>query len=317
MQIIVTGDYMFNSGDVSWLNIEEVEGVTVTRYEATPPELVVERCVDADIILNNKTPITAQMIAGLPRLKLISMLATGYNMIDTAAAKDKGIIVCNVPAYGTASVAQHTFALILELTNHVALHAQSVASGGWVNNTNWCYSVAPINGLEGKTMGIVGFGNIGRQVSVIAEAFGMKVVYYSFHKKENTSAAYVSLEKLFAESDVVSLHCPATAGNNKFVNRQLIELMKPSALLINTSRGQLINEDDLAYALNNDIIAGAGLDVLSVEPPLPGNPMFGAKNCLITPHIAWLSREARQRILDITALNIRAFLDGKPVNAVN
>ena len=316
MKIIITDGYTVNPGDLSWSSIEAFGELML--YERTSPELIVERCKNADVILSNKTLVSKEAIEQLPLLKLICVTATGYNMIDTQAAKEKGITVCNAPAYGTTSVAQHTFALILELTNHVGLHDDSVAIGDWVKSVDWCYNKAPIMGLEGKTIGIVGFGNIGRQTARIADAFGMKVLYNSRQKKEGVSTAeYVSLEELFAASDIVSLHCPVTPLNNKFVNAGLLKLMKPSAMLVNTARGLLINEDDLAAALNSHIIAGAALDVLSSEPPSSNNPLLYAKNCIITPHNAWMSREARQRILDITTQNIRAFIDNKPVNVVN
>jgi glycerate dehydrogenase len=316
MKIVATGDYMFNGGDVSWQAIEAFGGLTT--YERTPAGLVVERCRDAEIILINKTPLSRATFEQLPKLKMVSVLATGYNMVDTVAAREKNIIVCNAPAYGTASVAQHTFALILELTNHVGVHAASVAAGDWTRTKDWCYNKTLIIGLEGKTIGIVGFGNIGRETAKIAMAFGMKVLYYSGHKKDDDyPAQYVTLQTLFEQSDILSLHCPLTANNNMFVNKQLLGLMKPSAMLVNTARGQLINEADLAFALNNNVIAGAALDVLSVEPPTSDNPLFKAKNCIITPHNAWMSTEARQRILDITAQNIQAYLDGKPINVVN
>lgn len=315
MKVVVTGDYMFNNGDVSWAAIEAV--CNPVRYERTPPGLIAERCKGADVVVINKTPINRETIDALPGLKLITVFATGYNMVDLQAATEKGITVCNVPAYSTASVAQHCFALILELTNSVGMHAASVARGDWDNNIEWCYNLKPINGLEGKTIGIVGYGAIGRQTAMVAKAFGMKVLYNSRSKKEDTNDTFVSLEELFAQSDVISLHCPLTAENKQFVDKSLIKLMKPSAMLINTARGPLINEDDLAYALNNNLIGGAGLDVLSTEPPAHNNPLLTAKNCIITPHNAWMSLEARQRVLDITAVNIKSFMEGKPVNVVN
>jgi len=316
MKIVATGDYMFNGGDVSWQAVESLG--ELTTYERTPHELVVERCKDAEVILINKTPLSRDTFEQLPNVKLVSVLATGYNMVDTVAAREKGITVCNAPAYGTASVAQHTFALMLELTNHVALHAASVAAGNWIRTEDWCYNIAPVIGLEGKTIGIVGFGTIGREVAKIAIAFGMRVLYYSTHKKDDAgSAEYVPLETLFAQSDIISLHCPLKADNNMFVSNSLLKLMKPTAMLVNTARGQLINEHDLAEALNNNVIAGAALDVLSVEPPTAENPMFKAKNCIITPHNAWMSTEARQRILTISAQNIQAYIDNNPINVVS
>lgn len=229
----------------------------------------------------------------------------------------KGITVCNVPAYSTASVAQHTFALLLELINGVGLHAKAVLDGEWQRSPDFSFAKKRITELEGKTIGIIGFGNIGERTAQIAKAFGMNVVYNSRSKKATTLAQFRDLEPLFAESDIVSLHCPLTSFNHQFVNKRLLQLMKPSALLINTARGQLIHEQDLANALNEGILAGAALDVLSTEPPTEGNPLLTASNCIITPHIAWMSKEARQRIMNITANNIEAFLSRNPMNVVN
>ncbi len=315
MKIVVTDGYVLNPGDISWGRIEAFGELVV--YERTSPELVAERCRGAEIVLVNKTPVNKEALIALPHLKLISILATGYNMIDIGAARQQGVTVCNAPAYGTASVAQHTFALILELTNHVGLHSASVAAGDWGHSKDWSYNKTNFIGLEGKTMGIVGFGNIGRQTAAIAEAFGMKILYYSNSKKEGVSAEYVSLHQLFSQSDVISLHCPLTPSNNRFVNRDMLGLMKSSAMLINTARGALVNEDDLTYALNNNVIAGAGLDVLSAEPPAADNPLLAAKNCIITPHNAWMNLQTRLRIMDITVKNIQAFMSGSPLNVVN
>ncbi len=314
MKIVITDAHTANPGDLSWDAIAACGQLTI--YDRTSPQQVVERCIDAEIILTNKVAITRQVMEQNSQLKLISVLATGYNVIDTKAAVKKNILVCNVPAYGTHSVAQHTFALLLELTNRVGQHALSVASGDWEKSLDWSYTLAPITELAGKTLGIVGFGHIGQQVARIASAFNMRVLYYSAHDKGNQLASYTGLQTLFKESDVVTLHCPLTPDNRAFVNRQLLQYMKPSALLINTARGPLIHEEDLADALNNQQIAGAGLDVLSQEPPLSNNPLLHAKNCIITPHNAWMSREARKRIIDITTQNIKAFLQGKPVNQV-
>jgi glycerate dehydrogenase len=245
------------------------------------------------------------------------VLATGYNIVDVDAAKERGILVSNVPAYGTASVAQHTFALLLELTNGAGLHAQSVAAGEWQRSRDFAYTKKGMRELEGKTMGIVGFGHIGQQTARIAAAFGMPVLYNSRTKKDTTLGTFVDLQTLFSQSDVVSLHCPLTAENRGFVNNDLLQLMKQTACLINTARGQLINETDLANALNKGSIAGAALDVLATEPPQESNPLLHARNCIITPHIAWMSYEARQRIMDVTAQNIAAFLKSQPINVVN
>lgn len=315
MKIVVTDGFALNPGDLSWQPVREYGDVTI--YERTLPDEVYNRCRGAEIILTNKTVITKDIIQKLLHVKLISVLATGYNVIDTEAARNKGIIVCNVPAYGTASVAQHTLALILMFSNHAALHAQSVAQGEWQQSPDWSYSKKPLMELANKTLGIVGLGNIGEQTARIAGAFGMRVIYYNRHDKHTNIAEYKDLKSLFRESDFISLHCPLTEGNNQFVNASLLKIMKPSAFLINTARGQLINESDLTDALNNNKIAGAALDVLSKEPPDGNNPLLRARNCMITPHNAWMTKEARQRIIDITATNIKSFLSGAAVNVVS
>ena len=315
MQIVITDGYTLNSGDLSWEPIEAVGNITV--YDRTPPGLIVERCKEADIILTNKVPLNRATLDALPKLKCISVLATGYNLIDTAAAKEKGVIVANVPGYGTASVAQHVFALLLELTNAVGLHRDSTKKGEWQVSPDWCYSKQSIIELSGKTLGIIGMGNIGEQVARIAAAFDMRVLFYNPSKKENKPGEQVNLETVFRESDVISLHAPLKPENQQFVNKALLEQMKSNAFIINTARGGLIHEADLADALNNNRIAGAALDVLSTEPPAESNPLLKAKNCIITPHNAWMSKEARQRILHVTEKNLRAFLAGTPVNVVN
>ncbi|HEX4850184.1 MAG TPA: D-2-hydroxyacid dehydrogenase [Puia sp.] len=315
LRIIATDGYTVNPGDLNWDQISRFGSLTI--FERTPPGLLAERCNHATIILTNKTPINSKIIEGIDSLKMIGVTATGYNIVDTSAARKKGIVVCNVPAYGTYSVAQHTFALLLELTNQVGLHAHSVKQGDWQKSIDWSYSKAPMTELKDKILGIIGFGNIGKQVAKIGQAFGMKVLYYSRTKSDSNLADFASLQELFSNSDFISLHCPLTPENAGFVNRELINLMKPSASLMNTARGQLIHEQDLADALNNGRISGAALDVLSTEPPSPQNPLLTAKNCIITPHISWMSKEARQRILDITAKNIEQFLNGSPINVVN
>lgn len=315
IQIVVTDGYTLNPGDLNWKQIESMGKLTI--YERTPGNAIIDKCREADIVITNKVPFNAATLAQLPRLKMISVTATGYNVIDVLAAREKGIVVSNVPAYGTASVAQHTFALLLELTNRVGMHAASVANGDWVKAPDWCYQKTTITELAGKTLGIVGWGNIGQQTARIAQAFGMQVLYYNPSPKPGAFATRVDLPALFAQSDIISLHCPLKPDNAEFVNNGLLKLMKPSAYLINTSRGPLINEAHLADALNNNRIAGAALDVLSTEPPTTDNPLLTANNCIITPHNAWLSREARQRVMDVTAENIEAYLKGKPVNVVS
>ncbi|MEI6948211.1 D-2-hydroxyacid dehydrogenase [Paraflavisolibacter sp. H34] len=314
MKIVVTDGYTLNPGDLSWDALRNLGEVEV--YDRTPEEAIVERCRDAAIVLTNKVPLRKAVLDALPQLRLIGVTATGYNVIDTEAAAAKGITVCNVPAYGTASVAQHSFALLLELTNAVGRHAASVAQGRWHRPSDWSYTLAPLTELSGKTMGIVGFGNIGQQTARIARAFGMEVMYNSRSPKDTDLGTFAALPELFGQSDVVSLHCPLTADNTGFVNRQLLQRMKPTAFLVNTARGPLLNEQDVADALNEGRIAGAAVDVLSTEPPEKTNPLLTAKNCIITPHNAWMSREARQRIMDLTILNVQAYLDGQPVNKV-
>jgi glycerate dehydrogenase len=313
MKIIITDGYTLNPGDLSWLDFEK-QG-DVEYYDRTSQVESVARTFGADVIICNKTIIDADVIDAASHLKLITVTATGYNNVDITAAKKKNITVCNVPGYGTASVAQHCFALILELTNNVGLNAASVASGEWQSSKDWCYSMRPVIELAGKTIGIVGMGKIGRQVAAIAHAFGMNILYNG----GNSDEAYckkVSLYEVFIQSDIVSLHCPLTAANKEFVNAELLGLMKPTSCLINTARGLLINEKDLSQVLYQNKIAGAALDVMSSEPPGKNNPLIGLPNCIITPHIAWISKEARQRILDITLHNLLAFAKGTPQNIV-
>jgi glycerate dehydrogenase len=312
--IVVTDGYTLNPGDLTWQGIQDIGKVEV--HERTAVDEITQVCEHATIIVTNKTPVTRQTIEAASKLKLIAVTATGYNIVDTISAREKGIPVCNVPGYGTDSVAQHTFALILELANHVGLNATSVKIGEWTTSKDFCYSKKKIFELSGKTIGIVGFGRIGEKVAEIAVAFGMKVIFHNRSQKSGRGTQ-VPLEALFRDSDVVSLHCPVTTENNQFVNARLLSLMKPAALLINTSRGQLINEHDLAMALSQGKIAGAALDVLSKEPPSSDNPLLKAPNCIITPHNAWLSFEARQRIMNVTIQNIKCALQGHPQNVVN
>ena len=315
MKIVVVDGYTLNPGDLSW-NMLSAFGELIV-YDRTPIELIVERCKEATIVLTNKVPFSKETLAALPNLKYISVLATGYNIIDTAAAKEQAVMVSNVPGYGTASVAQHVFSLLLEITNHTGKNARWSAEGNWQDCADFCYTIAPITELQGKTMGIVGFGNIGQNVASIAIAFGMQVIYFNPSIKSTGIGTQVTLDEVFEQADFISLSCPLTATNQAFVNEALINKMKPSSYLINTARGQLINESDLATALNQNTIAGAALDVLSKEPPPANNPLLTAKNCIITPHVAWISTEARKRILSITASNILSYINGSVSNCVN
>lgn len=317
MKIVVLDGYTTNPGDNPWDIIESLGDVTV--YDRTADERFFERAADADIIVTNKVLLTAPRLDKLDRLKCICILATGVNNVDIEAASARGIVVCNVPAYSSASVAQYTFSLLLELCHHVGQHDTQVKAGRWTAGPYFCFWDTPQVELDGKTFGIVGFGQIGSRVGMIAHAMGMNVIASTRTPKAlpgYESFEWVSLEALFARADVVSLHCPLTDENVGFVNAHLLGLMKPSAFFINTSRGAVVNENDLAQALNQGDIAGAGLDVVSEEPIRPDNPLLKAKNCVITPHIAWATLEARQRLIQITAQNVRNFIAENPVNVV-
>ncbi len=319
MQITLTDAYTLNPGDLSWSFLEKYGKVNI--YERTSPDLAqyIERCKNAEVIIINKSGLVFgdEILSQLHHLKLIMVAATGYNIIDISSAKKHNIKVCNVPGYGTDSVAQHTIALLLELANQVGAHSQSVEKGNWAKAADWCYTVSPIIELANKTLGIIGFGNIGKKVGEIANALGMNVLYSSNSDKKSSFAKCVDINTLIKTSDFISLHCPANEKTTKMVNEDFLEKMKKSAFLINTSRGQLIDEQVLAESLNNEIIAGAALDVLSQEPPKANNPLLSAKNCIITPHNAWISFEARQRIMSILEENLKGFLAGKLVNIVN
>ena len=313
MEIVITDGFTLNPGDLSWQGIDAMG--SMQYYDRTSPVEVIDRCYKAAIIVTNKTIINAAVINAATQLKIIAVTATGYNNVDIAAAKKKGVVVCNVPGYGTSSVAQHAFSLLLQLTNQVGINAASVANGEWAAAKDWCYSIKPIIELKGKVLGIIGMGKIGLQMAAIAKAFGMQVIYFGGKKIAGTYRQ-VNLYGLFMQSDVVSLHCPLTSDNHAFVNKEILELMKPTSYLINTARGALINEKDLAQALQQNRIAGAALDVLTVEPPAKSNPLIGLPNCIITPHNAWMSVEARRRILETTIENIQAFIIDKPQNVV-
>lgn len=314
MNIVIVDGHTLNPGDLSWKGIGEFGEITL--YDRTPEALVAGRCEKAEVILTNKVPISAETMRRAKDLKLICVTATGYNIVDVEAARERKVAVCNVPDYGTASVAQHTFALLLELTNGVGINSASVREGGWVRSPDFCYTHADLIELGSKTFGVVGFGKIGQQVGRIASAFGMEVLYYSPTAKDAQFARPADLGELFSQSDVISLHCPLTKDNLEFVNARLLKVAKKNAFFINTARGQLVNEIDLADALNAGALAGAALDVLSVEPPSADNPLLTARNCLITPHNAWMSREARTRMLGITAKNIEGFVAQRPSNVI-
>ncbi|GAB2528102.1 D-2-hydroxyacid dehydrogenase [Spirosoma aerophilum] len=318
MKIVVLDGYTLNPGDLSWQGIEQLADVTV--YDRTPADQIVERAQEADIVFTNKTPLDEATLNQLPNLKFISVLATGFNIVDIATAKKKGVVVSNVPGYGTPSVVQLTFALLLELTLHVQRHSDSVRDGKWARSVDFCFWDYPLIELSGKTMGIIGFGSIGEKVADVATAFGMNIIGSKRHRTDQShrpNFKWAEIPDLLAESDVVSIHTPLVPETQGLINKENLALMKSSAFLLNTSRGPIIVDQDLADALNNGVIAGAGIDVLSKEPPLPDNPLFTAKNCLITPHIAWATTEARARLMAITVDNLAAFLNGKPVNVVN
>ena len=317
MKIVVLDGYALNPGDLSWDFLKQFGDYTV--YDRTPEDLIVSRIGDAEIILINKTPITAATLDACPSVKLICVLATGYNVVDCAAAKERGIPVCNVPAYGTAAVAQFTFALLLELCHQVGHHAQTVREGKWCESRDFCYWDTPQMELAGKTMGIIGFGRIGRAVGNIAKAFGMNVIAYNRSQCEEGKAigSYVNLEELFATADIISLHCPLSSENTGIINADSIAKMKDGEILLNTARGPLVEEAAITAALQSGKVRGYACDVVSAEPMKADNPLKSAPNCIVTPHMAWAPVESRQRIADCTERSIRAFLEGSPINTVN
>lgn len=315
MKIVILDGYALNPGDLSWDFLKEFGAVIY--YDRTEGEAqTIERIGDADIILLNKVAITEKVLASCPDLKLICVLATGYNVVDCAAAARRGIPVCNVPGYGTNAVAQFTFSLLLELCNRVGLHSDSVHRGEWAACPDFCYWKSPQMELAGKTMGIIGYGSIGRAVGTIAEAFGMKILAYN-RTRYDDGAEYAELDTLLEKADVVSLHCPLFPETRGIIDAEAIEKMKDGAILLNTARGPLIDEQAVAEALRSGKLRGAAMDVVSEEPISAKNPLLQAPNCIITPHMAWAPVESRQRILDITAASIRGFLSGKPTHVVN
>jgi glycerate dehydrogenase len=317
MKIVVLDGYALNPGDLRWDTLQAIGSVEV--HDRTNEDQIVDRARAADAILTNKTPLSAGTLRQLPSLKYIGVLATGYNIVDTAAARERGVTVTNIPTYGTASVAQFAIALLLELCHHVGLHGEAVRNGEWSRNPDWSFWKTPLIELSGRTMGIVGFGRIGRQTAAIAAALGMRIVAHDAveaNPPEYPDFEWMPLDRIVSESDVLSLHCPLFAENKGMINKERLSKMKRSAFLLNTSRGPLVVDQDLADALNQDVIAGAGLDVLSVEPPAEANPLLSAKNCIVTPHIAWATREARSRLLDTAVENLQAFVNGRVINTV-
>ncbi len=320
MKIVVLDGYTENPGDLSWEELGKLGELTVyDRTSLTDEEEAIARIGDAEVVFTNKTPITKKVIDACPGMKFISLLATGYNVVDYAYAAEKGIPVTNVPTYGTASVSQFSIALLLEVCHHIGHHDASVHAGNWANCVDWCYWDYPLIELEGKTIGIVGFGRIGQAEGRVAKALGMEVLAYDVYPNDSGReiAQYVDLDTLLARSDVITLHCNLTLENTGFINKDSIAKMKDGVILINNARGQLIDEQDVADALNSGKMGAAGLDVVYTEPIRADNPLLKAKNCIITPHISWAPKESRQRIMDCAVANVKAYLEGKPINVVN
>ena len=317
MQIVILDGYTANGGDLSWKALEDIGELTV--YDRTRPEEVLLRAKDAEIVLTNKVCLRKQEMEQLPRLKYIGVLATGYNVVDLEAAREHGIIVTNVPAYSTESVAQMVFAHLLTITNRTEHYARLNREGNWSSCPDFCYWDTPLTELAGKTLGIVGLGNIGRRVAVIAQAFDMKVVAYTSKAADQLSSGIRkrTIDELLKESDVVTLHCPLAPGTHHLINSQTLQMMKPSAILINTGRGPLVNDQDVADALKANRLRAYCADVLSEEPPRADNPLLPCENAFITPHIAWATMEARSRLIDVAIGNVKAFIDGQPVNVVS
>ena len=318
MKIVILDGYTENPGDLSWDGLEALGELTV--YDRTPADKIAERIGDAEIVFTNKTPISAETIAACKNIKFIGVLATGYNVIDVAFARERGIPVCNVPGYSTVSVAQHVFALLLEITNHVGSHSDSVHAGKWAACADFCYWNYPLIELCGKTLGIIGYGSIGKAVAKIAAAFGMKVLVCATHvdpSQETESIHYASRDEIFAGADVITFHCPLFPETQGMVNRDSIAKMKDGVILINTARGPIVVDEDVVEAVKSGKIYAYAADVVSVEPIRPDNPLLGVDNIILTPHIAWAPRESRQRLMDVTVSNLKAFLAGEPVNVVN
>jgi glycerate dehydrogenase len=323
MKIVVLDGYTLNPGDLSWEGFEKFGELIVydrTDYNGSRQDLVVERARDAEIVLLNKTILSKEAMERLLKLKYVGVLATGYDIVDLEAAREKGVVVTNVPTYGTNSVAQMAIALLLEMCHHVWCHSESVKRGEWASNPDWCYWNYPLIELAGKTMGIIGYGRIGQATGRIAQALGMNVLAHDLYQNkalENEQMRYCELDELLASSDVIALHCVLAEGTRGIINKSTIAKMKDGVMIINNSRGPLIVEEDLAEALNSGKVSGAALDVVSTEPISNDNPLLKAKNCIITPHISWAPRESRKRLMDIAVDNLGQFLAGNPVNVVN
>ena len=320
MKIVVLDGYTENPGDLSWEGLEKLGELTVyDRTSLTDVDETIRRIGDADAVYTNKTPITRKVIESCPNIKFISVLATGYNVVDYVAAKEKGIPVTNIPTYGTAAVGQFATALLLEICHHIGHHANAVAEGRWENNIDWCFWDYPLIELAGKTIGIIGLGRIGQATAAIVAALGMNVIAFDEFKSDAGAkvAKYVELDELFSTSDVIALHCPLFPSTQGIINKNTIAKMKDGVIIINNSRGPLIVEQDLADALNSGKVYAAGLDVVSTEPIKGDNPLLKAKNCIITPHISWAPKESRQRLMDIAVGNLESFISGNPVNVVN
>lgn len=318
MKIVILDGYTENPGDLSWKGIEKFGDLTV--YDRTPEEKVIERISGAEIVFTNKTPVSKAAIESNPKLQFIGVLATGYNIVNVAAAKEAGVVVSNIPTYGTDAVAQYAMALLLEMCHHVGEHSDCVKAGDWTNNKDWCFWNHPLIELAGKTLGVIGFGRIGQRTAEIAMAFGMNILAYDEYQNkalESDRCKYASLDELLANSDAISLHCPLFPSTEGIINKDTIAKMKDGVMIINTSRGPLIVEADLRDALNSGKVAGAAVDVVSTEPIKMDNPLLQAKNMIITPHIAWAPKESRQRLMDIAVDNLQAFVNGSPENVVN
>ena len=316
-KIVVLDGYTENPGDLSWEGLERLGEVTV--YDRTAPEEAAERIGGASLVLTNKTPITREVLESCGNVRYIGVLATGYNVVDVQAARERGIVVTNIPAYGTEAVGQYAIALLLEICNQVGHHSRAVHEGRWESCRDFCFWDYPLIELAGKTMGIVGFGRIGRTVARIAQALGMNILACANHPNpayENESCRYASLEEVLAQSDVISLHCPLTKETEGLINRDTIGKMKDGVILLNNSRGPLVVEEDLAEALKTGKVYAAGVDVVSTEPIRGDNPLLAAPNCFITPHISWAPRETRQRLMDIAVQNLKSYLEGWPENVV-